>query len=149
MNLKALLAGKGRGVHSISHDLMVEDAIRVMTRERTSALIVVRDEEPVGLLTEGDILQSYVKSDGRPFGETVIADILSDRWVAARADERIDEQLAMMLETDTECLPVAEEGRICGILFLRDLMQHRIEVLTSELMNLQEYVSSLQDAIID
>jgi len=28
-------------------------------------------------------------------------------------------------------------------------MQHRIEVLTSELMNLQEYVSSLQDAIID
>jgi len=120
-----------------------------MTRERTSALIVVRDEEPVGLLTESDILQSYVKYDGRHFGETVIADILSDRWVAARADERIDEQLAMMLETDTECLPVAEEGRICGILFLRDLMQHRIEVLTSELMNLQEYVSSLQDAIID
>jgi CBS domain-containing protein len=149
MNLKALLAGKSRGLHTISHDLTVEDAVRVMTRERTPALLVVRGEEPLGILTESDILQSCVNPDGRPFGKTLISDILPDGGVVAEADEGIDERLAMMLESGTECLPVAEDGRIFGLLFLRDLMQHRIEVLTAELVALQEYVSSLQDAIVD
>ncbi len=149
MNLRMLLARKSRGLHTISHALTVEDAVRMMSRERTPALLVIRGEESLGILTERDILQSCVNSEGRSFGKTVISDILPDGGVVAEADERIDERLGMMLETDAECLPVAEDGRILGLLFLKDLMHHRIEVLTAELVALQEYVSSLQDAIVD
>jgi CBS domain-containing protein len=149
MNLKALLARKDRILHTISCDLTVEDAVRLMSRERTAALVVVRGEEPMGLLTESEILRSWPEPEGKSFSETVISDILSDRWVAAQAHEEMDERLAMMLETDTECIPVVESGRILGMLFLRDLMQHRIEMLTAELRTLQEYVSSLQEAIMD
>jgi CBS domain-containing protein len=149
MDVRALLAKQRRGVHTISHGLTVEDAVRLMTEKRTSALIVLEGEKPIGILTEGDILQSYAKCNGRFLGDIGIADVMTTGLIVAQTHDQVGSRLAMMLQSDIGCLPVVEDGTIVGMLYLRDLMQHRIEELTAELTMLQDYLASLEDAIRD
>jgi CBS domain-containing protein len=149
MDVRTLLAKQRRGVHTISQGLTVEDAVRLMTEQRTPALIVLEGEKPIGILTEGDILRSYVKCNGRFLGEIGIADVMTTGLIVAQTHDQVGACLAMMLQSDIGCLPVVEDGRIVGMFYLRDLLQHQIEELTAELDMLHGYVASLQDAIRD
>jgi CBS domain-containing protein len=149
MNVRALLVKAGREGHSIPSGLTVEDAVRLMTEKKTPALIVLEGEKPIGILTKGDILQTHVKCNGKPLGEIGVADAMTTGLIVAETKDEIDDRLATMLQSDIGCLPVVENGRIVGMLYLRDLLQHRIEELTAELTMLQDYLASLEDAIRD
>jgi CBS domain-containing protein len=149
MELRALLGKKCTTPHTIPPGLPVEDAIRLMTEMKTPAFVVVERGEPVGVLTEADILQSYLQCGGPPLGGLKVADVMTPGRVVAEAKEEVGAGLATMLESGIGCLPVVEDGRVVGLLFLRDLVRHRIEELTEELDMLHEYVASLQDAIRD
>jgi CBS domain-containing protein len=149
MELRALLGKECVTPHTIPPGLPVEDAIRFMSEMKTPALIVVEQGEPVGVLTEADILQSCVQCGGPPFSGLEVADVMTRGPIVAEAKDEVGAGLAAMLESGIGCLPVVEDGRVVGILFLRDLVRHRIEELTAEIDMLHEYVASLQDAIRD
>jgi signal-transduction protein with cAMP-binding, CBS, and nucleotidyltransferase domain len=149
MNFKSLLDRKSRILSAVAHDLPVEDAARLMIREKTPALMVLRDEEPVGLVTGNDILRCWMESGGTPSANKAAGDIATGEWVAADAHDEIAGRLATMLRADTEWITVVEDGRIIGLLGLKDLMRHQIGALDAEIETLREYVSCLQDAMRD
>lgn len=149
MDLGALIKGRGRQVHTILGELTLEDAFRALTEMKTPALVVIEKGEPAGLLTQANVLRFLLRSPGRLPGEIRVAEVMSPDWRAAEADDDMEAHLASMLELDIEVLPVADGGKIIGVLLLKDLLQHRIDALISELHLLQEYVASLQDAFGD
>ncbi|MHC1743720.1 MAG: cyclic nucleotide-binding/CBS domain-containing protein [Syntrophobacteraceae bacterium] len=149
MNLKALLSKKGLSIPTVPPDLPMVDAIRRMTETRSRALLVVESGEPAGILTEGDILQAYLNCSGEGFATVRVADAMTAGAVVAEAAEDIGFGLDTLLRSGIGCLPVVEDGRIAGVLFLRDLLQHRVEELMDEIAMLHEYVASLQEAILD
>jgi CBS domain-containing protein len=74
---------------------------------------------------------------------------MSTQLIIAEPGDEIAGLAAAMLRRDIEVLAVVEEEKIIGMLLLRDLMRHQIELLTAEIENLREYLSSLQDAMMD
>jgi CBS domain-containing protein len=149
MKLKDLLAGKPRAWHTIAHDLTVRDAARLMIRENAPALVVLKGEEPVGLLTVGDILRLLVNPDGPSPGNTRVGDMAAGDCAAAEAHEEIVDRLATMLRTDTEWACVVEGGRFIGVLGLKELMRYQIDALGAEVETLRDYASCLQEAMRD
>jgi acetoin utilization protein AcuB len=53
-----------RAVITVAPDAAVEDAARLMVREKISALPVMRGDGPIGIVTETDVLRLFVRALG-------------------------------------------------------------------------------------
>jgi CBS domain-containing protein len=149
MRLHELLATIGREIHTIAHDVSVEEAVRLMTEKNTGALLIVERGEPVGVFAENDLARAHMKCVGRPLSEIRIHDVMTRNVIAADSEDDLGVSIDRMLQSRIGYLPVVKEGRLIGVLLLRDLMRHRIESLSAELSALHEYLSDLQNAAVD
>lgn len=149
MRVKELLDHKGHEIHTIGADFTVEDAIRKLTEKKISALIVTAEDRPEGIFTERDVVRCYVKFNGKPFAEIQIREAMTNKLIIAEPDDEISAVMAMMIQTDIRHLPVIQEGRLIGLLSIRDLVHQQVGSLTTELHYLQDYISDLQEATID
>lgn len=138
-----------RMVHTIPVDRTAEDAIVQMTEKRTSALIVMDGEKPVGIFTERDVLRCHVAWRGRLFREMPLGEAMVDKLIVAQPEDLVSGAMAMMIQADIRHLPVVEDRRISGMLAITDLVKHHVGQLTAELHYLQEYITDLQDAVQD
>ncbi len=149
MRVQDVLKKKHRVVHTIAAQRSAEDAIVQMTKHRTSALIVMDGESPVGIFTERDVLRCHVAWRQRLFREMPLTEAMTDNLIVARPDDLVSSAMAMMIQADIRHLPVVEHQQITGMLTISDLVKHHVGELTAELHYLQEYITDLQDAVQD
>ena len=95
--LSQLLHGKGNQVWSIGPDATVYDAIHLMAEKGIGALVVLKDESLVGVISERDYARDVVLKD-RSSKETLVKEIMSDKVVYADPHQTVDECLAVMTE---------------------------------------------------
>lgn len=136
-------------VRTIESDGCLADAAAVMCGENIAPIIVTRDGLPVGFLGPGDALPHLLKEPARKASDIPVSDAMNPKLITVGPDDRIDETLAMMMAADMQNVPVLEDNRIVGILPLKELFQHRMEALASELHHLQNYIKDLQEAPLD
>lgn len=149
MRVQDVIKRKRRVVHTIPAQRTVEDAIVQMTERRTSALIVMDGEQPVGIFTERDVLRCHVAWRHRLFREMPLTEAMTDRLIVAQPGDLVSSAMAMMIKADIRHLPVVEDRRIALMLTISDLVKHHVGELTAELHYLQEYITDLQDAVQD
>ena len=149
MHVQDVMQPKRRVVHTISAQRTAEDAIVQMTEQRTSALIVMDGEMPVGIFTERDVLRCHVAWRQRLFREMPLKEAMTNKLIVAQPDDLVSSAMAMMIKADIRHLPVVEDQRINGMLTISDLVKHHVGELTAELHYLQDYITDLQDAVQD
>ena len=146
MRLQELLDATAMPVHFIPGDLTVEAAIDLMTESHTSVLIVAREDKPIGIFTERDIMRYHVNHRDRPLSQVSVQQVMTDKLIVAECNEEISKAVPMMLQMDIRHLPVLKDGRILGIIPFRDLVKHHVSSLLAELQYLQDYIADLQEA---
>ncbi|MEO7587719.1 MAG: DUF294 nucleotidyltransferase-like domain-containing protein [Arachnia sp.] len=99
----------------------IMDAAVVMSEQRVSALLVMRDDALVGIVTDRD-LRSKVVAVGRDTSEPV-SSIMSPRPHTIDASARVFEVLLDMTEKAVHHLPVLDDGRVIGLVTAGDLMR--------------------------
>ncbi|MCB2144827.1 MAG: CBS domain-containing protein [Deltaproteobacteria bacterium] len=149
MRVQDVMSQKSRVVHTISVQRTAEDAIVKMTEQRTSALIVMDGETPVGIFTERDVLRCHVAWRDRLFREMPLSEAMTEKLIVARPDDLASSAMAMMIKADIRHLPVVEDQQIACMLTISDLVKHHVGELTAELHYLQEYITDLHDAVQD
>ena len=146
MRVQELLDEKGREVCTLPGDRTVEDAINLMTDKKISAVMIMEEEHPIGIFTERDVIRCHVRYREKPFAEIKLNEVMTNKLIVAELQDEIRAAMSMMIRMDIRHLPVVKEGKIIGMLSIRDLVQRQVESLTAELHYLQEYISDLQDA---
>jgi len=149
MRVRDVMKQKSRAVHTIAATQTAEDAIVRMTEQKTSALIVMDGEMPVGIFTERDVLRTHVTWRGRLFREMTLSEAMTGDLIVAQPDDLVSSAMAMMIKADIRHLPVVENQRIAVMLTISDLVKHHVGELTAELHYLQEYITDLHDAVQD
>lgn len=121
----------------------VADAIGMMLDRHVGAVGVIDDEGRVaGIFTERDVLMKLALS-GRDPGETPVRDLMTTPVEMATLSTGPGEAMGTMVERHYRHLPVADDdGRLLGILSIRNLLQWRIDDLTQELDSLEQYVAN-------
>lgn len=97
-------------------------AARLMATAEVGFLVVVDGDEPVGVLTDRDIVVRAVATE-RDLGTTV-AEVMTRH--AAHVDERATVEHAAAVMADKQCRRLAltaEGGRLIGVLSLDDLLR--------------------------
>lgn len=146
MHILDVLEQQGRQVVTAESELSVEHAIDLMTRNETTAVLVSMEDAPAGIFTERDVLHTYVKCRGRTFSEIPLKEVMTEKLVVAKPDDEIDDAVSLMIRTDIRHLPVVENGAITAMLYLCDLLYHRVGDLSSDLRTLEEYLHDLEEA---
>ncbi len=107
------------------------------------AVAVVDSEYRVaGIFTERDVLRKMALSRTDP-KTTSIRELMTTPVEMATRGTGAGEALTIMLERHFRHLPVADDnGKLLGILSIRNLLEWRVDDLSRELESLEQYVSN-------
>jgi len=121
----------------------VADAIRRMLDHHVGAVGIVDKEGRVaGIFTERDVLRKLSLANLNP-ETTPVRDLMTTPVEMATEETGPGEAMATMGERHFRHLPVADnDGKLLGILSIRNLLEWRIDGLTQELDSLEQYVSN-------
>lgn len=106
-------------VLAVSPDTTIADAARRMVARETGAAVVIDGGALVGVISERDLMRA-IPDDCRP--ETPVGERMSRHVMTAGPATGVPEAMAMMIDGHFRHLPVVEEGRVLGIVSMRDLM---------------------------
>lgn len=134
-----ILNAKGHTIWSISPDTTVFDAIQLMSDKNVGALPVTEGGKLVGMLTERDYTRK-IALKGKSSKQTAVREIISQP-VTVQPDHTIEECMRLMTERRVRHLPVLEEGTLVGIVSIGDLVNWIISAQTSQIHQLQTYIS--------
>jgi len=107
----------------IDHDKTALEAAKIMTEKGISSLFVVKDNHPVGIVTERDFIKK-ICAKGLPVGEVKISDIMSKILTTADPDTPIEVAVQRMVNHEIRRLPIMEGGKLVGIITVTDLAKH-------------------------
>jgi CBS domain-containing protein len=132
-----------REIAAVGVEATVADAIHKMLDYHVGAVVVVDSEFRVaGMFTERDVLRklSLTRLDPQT---TSIRELMTTPVEMATRGTGPGEALTIMLERHFRHLPVAEDnGKLLGILSIRNLLEWRVDDLSRELESLEQYVSN-------
>ena len=95
-------------------------AVELMDEEGVGCVVVLRGSDPVGIMTESDVL-SLLASGGDPSGTEVSA-LMSDPVVSVRADRALSDAAGTMSREDIRRLVVTNDDDLVGVLSERDVI---------------------------
>ena len=139
--LKMLLEGKGGKVWSVHPDDTVLDAIKLLAEKDIGALIVVKDDKPVGIFTERDYARNvYLK--GRSSLDTAVRDIMVAPVICVSPNQTIEECMAVMTARHFRHLPVMDGDELVGMVSIGDLVKSVIADQQFTIEQLEQYIFS-------
>ena len=130
----SLLVWCDEGPATVSVLASVEDAIRTMLDKDVGACAVIDEHGIVaGMFTERDVLAKFALS-GRAPKETPVREMMSPMVEMATEETTAAEAFKVMLERHYRHLPVVDDdGKVLGILSIRNILEARIDDLLAEL----------------
>lgn len=108
-------------VATISPEATMEEAARIMGERRVGSLIVMKDGDPVGIVTERDLLSNVIAVGRRPEKVKVEA-VMSSPLITISPTATIKEAARTMMRKKGR-LAVFDEGELVGIITASDLIQ--------------------------
>ena len=146
MKVRDLSKEKIRPVHTIAGHRSVDNAIDLMTGKQATALIVTKNEEPIGIFTERDVFRYFQRDKTTALSEVAVQNAMTDNLIAAKPEDDISRVMIIMIKADIRHMPVIKEKKLMGLLTLNDLTEHRIESLHAEIYQLKDYIEDLHEA---
>ena len=119
---------------SVPLDATAERAIRMMLDRHVGAVTVVDENQRVaGIFTERDVLLRLSLSEHDP-RTTSVRDVMTTPVELATRATTAGEALATMVERHYRHLPIVEDdGRLLGMLSIRNVLRARINELARQL----------------
>lgn len=102
-------------------DDSLSDASSRMWKQQTGSLLVMEEGNLVGIITERDVLR--VVAEGHDPSATSLRDVMTKDPVTIGPSTKLRDAASIMFDHWFRHLPVvAEDGEVCGIISLRDLV---------------------------
>ncbi|HZC88452.1 MAG TPA: CBS domain-containing protein [Nitrososphaera sp.] len=99
------------------------EAAKLMSEKGISSLFVMKDTEPIGIVTERDFIKKVCAKE-LPIGQVKVADIMSKILTTGEPEMPIEVAVQRMINHKVRRLPITEAGKIVGIITVTDLAKH-------------------------
>ena len=120
-----------RDVISVFPDSTITEAARMMEEHNIGCVLVVKDGQAKGILTDRDIVLKVIAKGSDPT-LTKTADVMQPHVISASPDTDILDASRLMTLHHVRRLPIQEAGQLLGIVSVMDLAR----VIQEEVDNL-------------
>jgi CBS domain-containing protein len=135
-----LLKAKPARVVKVSPQQSVLEAIKILASEDVGAAIVMSADQLAGILSERDYTRKVVLK-GRAAESTRVEEIMTRNVVVVTPRARARDCMALMTENNIRHLPVVDNGRVVGMVSIRDIVGDIIADQDFTIEQLEHYIS--------
>lgn len=100
----------------------VLEAAKLMKNRKIGNVIVVENNQPIGILTESDILRKVV-AEGKNVKDIIIKNIMSTPVIVIDPYVSLDEAMKTMTKCNIRRLPVVENDELIGVITEKDIFR--------------------------
>lgn len=137
MNVRELLQSKKEAVITIDSEDTIGAAAHKMSANKIAALVVMKDEVPVGIISEKDIVRSLA-DDGPQAGRRVISTVPTTGLEGIAPEATLKQAMSLMTYSRRRHLMVTDGASLVGILSLGDIVKNLLGELELEKAVLQD-----------
>lgn len=138
--IRNILKKKGNVTYSVSPDTIVFKALGIMLDKNVSALLVIENEELIGIFSERDYARKVVLQ-GKTSKSTRIRDIMGSQIVTVTPESTIDDCMQLMTDKFIRHLPVIEDDKLIGIISIGDVVKYVIDEQKFIIENMEHYIN--------
>jgi len=95
-------------------NLTVLEAAKIMRKYDVDSIVVLEHGEPVGIVTEGDIISEVVSKDIKP-SKMKLKEIMTTPLITASPNDRLSDIAKKMSIERIRKIPVIDNGKLVGI----------------------------------
>jgi CBS domain-containing protein len=135
-----LLRAKPARVVKVTPDQSVLDAIKILASENIGAAIVMSGERLSGIMSERDYTRKVILK-GRAAESTKVEEIMTPNVVVVNPRTKTRDCMAIMTEKNIRHLPVVDDGKVIGMVSIRDIVSDIIADQDFTIEQLEHYIS--------
>ena len=128
LQVRHLLEGKGRAIYTIGADEPVLAAIHMMADRYIGALVVMRGDALVGMVSERDYARKIILK-GHSSRDTPVHDIMASPVLTVAPEDTVETCMRLCTDNRVRHLPVVESGKLVGILTASDFIRLSLDLM--------------------
>ncbi len=133
---------ENREIHHAELSQTVLEAVQLMVEHNIGAVPVLQNGKLVGIFSERDLMKRVV-GEGRDPRSTSLAEIMTEDPLTVSMHEELENCMTIMRRHSFRHLLVCHEGRLAGIVSLRDILLHDLSEKDDEVRMMRAYIHSV------
>lgn len=124
--VKEFLASRTKSLVTTTEDTPVTEAVSMMTRDNIHSLVVMKDDQMIGIFTDRDYVHKIVATQRDP-AQLKVGDVMTKEVTTVSPDASIKACIELMHDGKFRHLPITEAGQVIGMISMTDVMKILID----------------------
>ena len=109
-----------KNVVTIEDDKTALDAARLISEKDVSFLVIMKNNTPVGVLSESDFVKRLA-ADDKKASEVIVSEIMSSNFRWVEPETEIEDAIQKMLNNNIRRLVILDNSKLAGVITQTDL----------------------------
>ena len=137
--VKKIIDQKTKTIFSVRTSDPVEDVLKIMRDFRVRAVLVIDDDELMGIVSQGDCAIKVLLPHNNPT-QVLVSTVMTKNPLTVTLSNSLEECMAIMVHKHIRHLPVLEKNKEVGVISVGDLVKDIIEMQGNQIKFLETYI---------
>jgi CBS domain-containing protein len=137
--VKQCIDQKPKIIFSVRSSDPEENVLILMRDHRVRAILVIDDNNLVGIVSQGDCAIKVLLPNNNP-KEVAVSKIMTANPLTVNLSNSLEECMAIMVHKHIRHLPVLEEKKVIGVISVGDIVKNIIELQGDLIKFLETYI---------
>ena len=142
MPVNSILSAKGRSVVTAAPGDTVAEVAGLLASKRIGAVVIAGPKGTIeGIVSERDVVQA-VAERGAAALSLKAREVMTHPVQTCSPHDTEDALMSLMTTKRIRHVPVVQDGKLCGMISIGDVVKFRIEAIERESDEMKAYISS-------
>jgi len=109
-----------KNVVTIEDDKTALDAAHLISEKDVSFLVIMKNNTPIGVLSESDFVKRLA-ADDKKASEVIVSEIMSSNFRWVEPETEIEDAIQKMLNNNIRRLVILDDNKLAGVITQTDL----------------------------
>ena len=138
-SVQKIIDQKTNIIFSVRTSDTVEDVLKIMRDFRVRAVLVIDDDQLMGIVSQGDCAIKVLLPHNNP-ANVLVSKVMTPNPLTVTLTNTLEECMAIMVHKHIRHLPVVENNKVVGVVSIGDLVKNIIEQQGNQIKFLETYI---------
>lgn len=140
LKVKELISHKGHTIFYVSPNTSMRAAIGLLVEKKVGALPVLNETGLIGIISERDVIR-HLADESETIMEMPVNTFMTHNVVTVSGETPLEECMEIMINRNFRHLLVTDDGKLSGIISMRDLVSTLLQDRDVLIQDLEKYIT--------